>query len=136
MIFICITFYLVIYFRIWEVDDDNDGCVSWDEFKLLIWRGRNDSLGCEPKKLFNVCQFICLDRDDDGAISTDECMEMIVHRYGRSKLDQIFQFSEPDREITMTEFLKQVHSSNMHHWMRRQQPGSESRPASGRSIRR
>jgi hypothetical protein len=93
-------------------------------------------MGCEPKKLFNISQFICLDREDDGAISTDECMEMIVHRYGRSKLDQIFQFSEPDREITMTEFLKQVHSSNMQHYMKKQQPGSDSRPASGRLGRR
>jgi hypothetical protein len=35
----------------------------------------------------------------------------------------------------MTEFLKQVHSSNMQHWMRKQ-AGAESRPPSGRSFRK
>jgi hypothetical protein len=36
----------------------------------------------------------------------------------------------------MTEFLKQVHSSNMQHWMKKQQHGSDSRPVSGRSSRK
>ena len=35
----------------------------------------------QPRKLFNLCQFMCLDRDGDGSISTEECMEMIMHRY-------------------------------------------------------
>jgi len=34
----------------------------------------------QPRKLFNLCQFMCLDRDGDGSISTEECMEMIMHR--------------------------------------------------------
>lgn len=74
---------------IWEVDDDNDGTVSWEEFKKMIWRGRSDKTGYEPKKLFNVSQFLSLDRDGDGHVSTEECMEMVVHHYGRQKLDEV-----------------------------------------------
>jgi hypothetical protein len=48
---------------------------------MMFDRGRNDRTGHEPRKLFNLCQFMCLDRDGDGSISTEECMEMIMHRY-------------------------------------------------------
>jgi len=105
----------------WEVDDDDDGAVSWEEFKQMIWRGRNDKTGYEPKKLFNVCQFVSLDRDGDGRVSTEECMEMIVHRYGRDKLDQIFQFEEGDNKtISLSEFLRQVHSTTMQQYVRKE----------------
>lgn len=44
---------------IWEVDEDSDGAVSMEEFMLMFERGRNDRTGHEPKKLFNLCQFMC-----------------------------------------------------------------------------
>lgn len=44
---------------IWEVDEDSDGGVSMEEFMLMFERGRNDRTGHEPKKLFNLCQFMC-----------------------------------------------------------------------------
>lgn len=101
---------------IWEVDEDSDGCVSWDEFQLMFDRGRNDRTAHEPRKLFNVCQFMCLDRDGDGCMSHEECMEMIMHRYGRSKMDEVFGKSElrsvtKEREITLSDFLLQVNRS-------------------------
>jgi Ca2+-binding EF-hand superfamily protein len=68
---------------IWEVDEDCDGCVSWVEFQLMFDRARNDRTGHEPKKLFNLFQYMCLDRDGDGSITSEECMEMIMHRFGR-----------------------------------------------------
>ena len=68
---------------IWEVDEDSDGCVSLAEFQLMFERARNDRTGHEPRKLFNLCQYMCLDRDGDGSITSEECMEMIMHRFGR-----------------------------------------------------
>jgi len=96
---------------IWEVDEDSDGCVSIEEFQLMFERGRNDRTGHEPKKLFNLCQFMCMDKDGDGSISSEECMEMIMHRYGRPKLDEIFRNDAGEREITLSDFLLQVNRS-------------------------
>ncbi|EKX37503.1 hypothetical protein GUITHDRAFT_144936 [Guillardia theta CCMP2712] len=93
---------------IWEVDEDSDGCVSLDEFHTMFVRNRNDRTGREPKKLYNVCQFMTLDRDGDGSISTEECMEMIIHRFGRQKLEEVFHNGMHDREITLSDFLLQV----------------------------
>eukprot|EP00277_Geminigera_cryophila_P012004 CAMPEP_0179452364 /NCGR_PEP_ID=MMETSP0799-20121207/36243_1 /TAXON_ID=46947 /ORGANISM="Geminigera cryophila, Strain CCMP2564" /LENGTH=192 /DNA_ID=CAMNT_0021248199 /DNA_START=81 /DNA_END=659 /DNA_ORIENTATION=+ len=98
---------------IWEVDEDSDGCVSMEEFQMMFDRGRNDRTGHEPRKLFNLCQFMCLDRDGDGSISTEECMEMIMHRYGRNKMNEVFpeRSDAQEREITLSDFLLQVNRS-------------------------
>ncbi|KAJ1472006.1 hypothetical protein T484DRAFT_1639238, partial [Baffinella frigidus] len=90
------------------VDEDGDGCVNAEEFNLMFDRGRNDKTGHEPKKLFNLCQFMCLDRDGDGSISSEECMEMIMHRFGRERLDEVFRNDPSEREITLSDFLAQV----------------------------
>merc|ERR1719502_1218068 len=42
---------------IWEVDDDADDCVDWEEFRTMFYRIRDDTTGCEPHKLFNVEEF-------------------------------------------------------------------------------
>ena len=47
---------------IWEVDEDCDHAVSWDEFKLMFHRCRNDRTGLEPRKLFNVVEFMMHDK--------------------------------------------------------------------------
>merc|ERR1711998_728530 len=48
---------------IWEVDEDCDHAVSWDEFKLMFHRCRNDRTGLEPRKLFNVVEFMMHGKD-------------------------------------------------------------------------
>jgi calmodulin len=53
---------------IWEVDDDNDGCVDWDEFRTMFYRVRDDASGCEPRKLFNVVDFLMLDKNHSGSV--------------------------------------------------------------------
>ncbi len=90
---------------IWEVDDDSDGCVGVEEFVEMWKRCRADKTGLEPRKLYNVCQFLSLDRNGDGTVSTEECMEMILQRYGREKLDTVFSGDQPHRSITLSEFL-------------------------------
>ena len=32
---------------IWEVDDDNDTAVDWEEFKTMFYRVRDDESGCD-----------------------------------------------------------------------------------------
>ena len=73
---------------IWEVDEDCDKCVSWDEFKLMFERCRTDKTGLEPRKLFNVVEFMMHDKDASGTIDMDECMEILFRRFGKDQLEQ------------------------------------------------
>ena len=71
---------------IWEVDEDCDHAVSWDEFKLMFHRCRNDRTGLEPRKLFNVVEFMMHDKDSSGTIDMDECMEILFRRFGKEQV--------------------------------------------------
>ena len=44
---------------IWEVDEDCDGMLSWDEFKGMFFCVRNDKTGWEPRRLFNLVE-VCV----------------------------------------------------------------------------
>ena len=43
---------------IWEVDDDQDGKVSWKEFQNMLERNLQDTSGFEPSDLYNFAQFL------------------------------------------------------------------------------
>eukprot|EP00966_Prymnesium_polylepis_P032978 767396-Prymnesium_polylepis.1 len=73
---------------IWEVDDDNDSCVDWDEFRTMFYRVRDDQTGCEPRKLFNVVDFLMLDKNHSGAVDMDECITLLWQRYGRDLVEE------------------------------------------------
>ena len=47
---------------IWEVDEDCDGHVSWEEFKAMFYRVRHDKSGWEPRRLFNLVEFMMHDK--------------------------------------------------------------------------
>mmetsp|Transcript_72743 Transcript_72743/g.199589 ORF Transcript_72743/g.199589 Transcript_72743/m.199589 type:complete len:200 (-) Transcript_72743:240-839(-) len=98
---------------IWEVDEDCDKCVSWDEFKLMFQRCRTDRTGLEPRKLFNVVEFMMHDKDSSGTIDMDECMEILFRRFGKDQLEErtneFFKHdTDGDNAISFTEFQKQM----------------------------
>ena len=68
---------------IWEVDDDADGQVDWEEFKNMFYRIRDDQSGYEPRKMFNLVEFIMHDKNHTGGIDLDEAITILYQRYGK-----------------------------------------------------
>mmetsp|Transcript_5756 Transcript_5756/g.19029 ORF Transcript_5756/g.19029 Transcript_5756/m.19029 type:complete len:119 (-) Transcript_5756:1289-1645(-) len=104
---------------IWEVDDDCDKCVNWPEFQAMYHRCRNDKTGYEPRRLFNVVEFLMNDKDNDGAVSVEEAMQILFLRHGRSLLDtqleEIFGTSDTNsmKDLSLTEFLDSLNLSHV-----------------------
>lgn len=73
---------------IWEVDDDNDGHIDWEEFKSMFYRVRDDESGCEPRRLFNVIDFLMLDKNHSGSVDMDECITLLWSRYGKELVEE------------------------------------------------
>uniref|UniRef100_A0A0G4HSN1 Calmodulin n=1 Tax=Chromera velia CCMP2878 TaxID=1169474 RepID=A0A0G4HSN1_9ALVE len=88
-----------IELMIWEVDDDLDGMVSWDEFLVMYQRCVSDKTGLEPRKLFHVVQFLMYDKDGAGLISVEQTLQILFVRFGRDLLDHEIQaiFGEEEK---------------------------------------
>jgi len=103
----------------WEVDDDLDGHVSWDEFLVMYQRGISDKTGLEPRNLFNLAQFLMYDKDFTGRISVEQTLQILFVRFGRGKLDAEIQEIFGDEQkgadgqeirITYSQYLKRVNA--------------------------
>merc|ERR1711924_166994 len=84
-----------------------------DEFKLMFHRCRNDRTGYEPRKLFNVVEFMMHDKDSGGTIDMDECMEILFLRFGKDLLEEkTKEFFKHDKDgdnaISFAEFQEQM----------------------------
>lgn len=73
---------------IWEVDEDTDGAINWDEVQLAYYRNINDTSQSEPSSFFQLLEFITFDEQHKGYITEDDCMEMLFERYGSGKLEK------------------------------------------------
>jgi len=71
---------------IWEVDDNLDDAVDWEEFRIMFNRNITDTSGLEPCQLFNVVQFMTYDKNFSGTVTVDDTMSMLYARYGANKL--------------------------------------------------
>ena len=72
---------------------------------------RHDKNGWEPRRLFNVVEFMMHDKDCSGTIDIDECMEILFIRFGKdmleTKVNEFMANDEDDNEhISFSEFLK------------------------------
>merc|ERR1719408_126779 len=102
---------------IWEVDDDLDHMVGWEEFLTMYQRCICDHTGLEPRNLFNLVQFLMYDKDFTGRISVEQTLQILFVRHGREKLDaeiqEIFgdQQKGPDGQelkINFSQFLERA----------------------------
>ena len=101
---------------IWEVDDDADDCVDWEEFRTMFYRIRDDQTGCEPRKLFNVVEFLMHDKNFNGSIDLDECVTLLYHRYGKEAVDarvkEMFGDADTEKNISFSKFVALQKSSS------------------------
>jgi Ca2+-binding EF-hand superfamily protein len=74
-------------YMIWEVDENLDLCVDWEEFQLMFYRNTTDQTGLEPFELFNIVQFMTYDEDFKGHITEDDTMSTLFARHGRENLE-------------------------------------------------
>ena len=111
---------------IWEVDDDLDGFVNYDEFLTMYKRcilseklakEHNLQPRLEPRKLFNLVQFLMYDKTFKGRVTVEETLQILFVRHGRDRLDEeikaIFGDEEKnkdgtDKEITYGEYLSKI----------------------------
>jgi len=96
---------------IWEVDDDADGMINWDEFRTIFFRIRDDQTGWEPRKLFYVIEFLMNDKNFSGSIDLDECCTLLYQRYGKTCIDEIMsdvgQGDSPDEKtVSFSKFVE------------------------------
>ena len=101
---------------IWEVDEDGDGCVSWDEYLACYERMVADKVGREPRKLSTLIEFLMLDEEEHNWISVDQIVNLMVMRLGQECPDAAIRamFGVGDdgaaetavRRITYQEFVE------------------------------
>mmetsp|Transcript_37737 Transcript_37737/g.118146 ORF Transcript_37737/g.118146 Transcript_37737/m.118146 type:complete len:244 (+) Transcript_37737:294-1025(+) len=105
---------------IWEVDENLDGMVDWDEFQLMFIRNISDRTGLEPSSLYNLVQFMIYDQNENGSVSVDETMNLLYARYGKgrmeTKLRELFgeemkETGTEGGEISFTDYLRAVEST-------------------------
>lgn len=68
---------------IWEVDENCDEMIDYDEYQLTYYRNINDKTKNEPFTFFHVQQYLCWDETHKGYIMEDDCMEVLFSRLGR-----------------------------------------------------
>lgn len=71
---------------IWEVDENNDGSISFEEFLVMYQRNILDAKcgsGLEPKQLFFLSQFLMYENPNkrDGTISVEQTLTILYVRH-------------------------------------------------------
>ncbi|KAF4132514.1 EF-hand domain pair [Phytophthora infestans] len=102
-----------VQWMIWEVDDDLDGSVSWEEFKGCYVRTLLDSHGLELNQLYYLIQFLLCDTDSSQTVSADEITAELQRIGGTehltTKLWSVLEGENEEqqllRKLSLSEFL-------------------------------
>ncbi len=106
-----------IVLMIWEVDDDLDQHVSKEEFLTMYKRCTSDETGLEPRKLFNLTQFLMYDKLFSGKVTVEDTLQILLVRHGRNRLDEeiklIFGDNEKLEDGTEKEIMYQEYTEKI-----------------------
>eukprot|EP01067_Filipodium_phascolosomae_P001083 Filipodium_phascolosomae@DN1764_c0_g1_i1.p1 len=115
---------------VWQVDDDLDGCVNWNEFLVMYNRCTKDLSGLEPRQLFNLTQFLMFDSEGTGRVCEEQTLEILYVRFGRERLDSELQklFGGNSRKESKgtTDEYGEERRINLEEFLTRVDPGSGS----------
>ena len=77
----------------------------------------SDKTGLEPRKLFNIVQFLMYDKKFKGRVTVEETLQILYVRHGRDQLDDeikaIFGEDEKnndgtEKEITYGQYVEKI----------------------------
>ncbi|TMW69501.1 hypothetical protein Poli38472_001657 [Pythium oligandrum] len=101
-----------VQWMIWEVDDDQDGSLDWEEFRGSFVRCIVDRQGLEPNQLFCLILFLLCDTDNSLALSPAdvriELQRIPGTEYLISKLLKAFKVKDEQRKYLFTQFVSLV----------------------------
>eukprot|EP00033_Pygsuia_biforma_P003305 GCRY01003622.1.p1 GENE.GCRY01003622.1~~GCRY01003622.1.p1 ORF type:complete len:417 (+),score=63.57 GCRY01003622.1:345-1595(+) len=87
---------------LWEVDDDNDGSLSWPEFQQMYIRGLTDRGYAEPAKIFSLALFLFLSGGDTFILNV---ADVLAH----CEVDPVYRSLVPARvQRKLVHFLNNV----------------------------
>lgn len=123
---------------VWETDEDMDGQIGWEEFVYSYQRAAGDETGKEPRKLFNIIEFLMADADGNGTLTFAEALQCYGKRYGQETIQKLLaslftpeERSGVDVHLSFAEYCKRdqaiiaARNSNI---QARLNPGRRSRP--------
>jgi len=64
--------------------------------------------GYEPRRLFNIVEFMMNDRDGSGSVSVEEAMQILYLRFGKGLLDTVIVESLPLHHLILLCFAQQL----------------------------
>ena len=70
---------------VWEIDDDHDGKISWEEFRTATIRCINDMHAREPQQVFNVVLFSVF-AEGSGMLTEQSLKQLLFLRFGKASL--------------------------------------------------
>ena len=107
---------------VWEVDDDLDEHINWNEFKNMYKRCIMKNSELEPRKLYNLVMFLMYDsKEFKGSVTVEETLQILFVRNGRDQLDLEIQaiFGEDqknidgvEKSINYKDFLDKIQQRN------------------------
>lgn len=75
---------------IWQVNDNLDGAICFEEFEKSYLRARNDRSGVEPSEIFYLTCFLMFDKECNGKVGASSGLALYIVSGWltvRSKLD-------------------------------------------------
>ena len=117
-----------IELMIWEVDTNLNGYISYDEYERMYKNCIIDKKEREPKRLYNLVQFLMFDKEHKGYITEEDTLEILCIRNNNgldNAIEDIFAIEIKDEKgnikrtknkkefVKYEEFEERMHSLSL-----------------------